>query len=40
MVMTIITGYDTIKVISDLKIKKGHIDEIAIVIIKENKNIR
>ena len=34
-----VTVYDTVKAISALKNKKGHIDEIPVKIIKENKNL-
>ena len=39
MSVPIITDYDTTKVIATLKNKKGHIDEIPVAIIKENKDL-
>ena len=39
MVMPLITHYDTTKVISTLKNKKGHLDEIPVDIIKDNKDV-
>ena len=39
MVMPLVTNFDTINAINSLKNKKGHIDEIPVRLIKENKEI-